>query len=106
MDVRAVLLPPAGLLGACPECFQACRGLLVGFDGLDDAGELVGVQACGSSFDLRELALAERRAADTCLRLTEALQDARHKLTGHLRAKANPDPALSQLDWPARHVAH
>jgi hypothetical protein len=35
---------------------------------------------------------------DTCLRLAAALQDAGARLNKHLRAKACPDPALSQLD--------
>lgn len=35
---------------------------------------------------------------DTCGRLTEALDNARDKLSGHLHAKANPDPALAQVD--------
>jgi hypothetical protein len=34
---------------------------------------------------------------DVCLRLTEALRDARARLVGHLRAQASPDPAMSQL---------
>jgi hypothetical protein len=35
---------------------------------------------------------------DTLLRLTETLDEARHKLADHLYAKAHPDPALSQMD--------
>lgn len=35
---------------------------------------------------------------DTCARLTNALNDARTRLTQHLYAKAHPDSALSQLD--------
>jgi hypothetical protein len=35
---------------------------------------------------------------DTCHRLVDALRDAGARLTGHLRAKACPDPAMSQLD--------
>jgi hypothetical protein len=49
---------------------------------------------------------------DTCLRLVEALHDARVRLLDHLRAKANPDPAMTQLDrpretqWPTTSSAH
>jgi NAD-dependent dihydropyrimidine dehydrogenase PreA subunit len=35
---------------------------------------------------------------DTCVRLTEALRDARNRLVEHLRVQACPDPALSRLD--------
>lgn len=58
--------------------------------------------------DIVEIALGEHRFGgdtlrlvvdhpDTCLRLTEALQDARSRLIAHLHAKAHPDPAMSQL---------
>lgn len=35
---------------------------------------------------------------DTLLRLTETLDEARMRLIQHLRAKAHPDPAMSQVD--------
>jgi hypothetical protein len=35
---------------------------------------------------------------DTCLRLAEALQDARNRLIEHLRTKVSTDLALSELD--------
>jgi hypothetical protein len=35
---------------------------------------------------------------DMLLRLTEMLVEARTKLIRHLRAKAHPDPAMSQVD--------
>ena len=58
--------------------------------------------------DLVEIVLGEYRFGgdtlrlvvdhpDACLRLAEALHDARRKLVEHLRAKASPDPAMSQL---------
>lgn len=37
---------------------------------------------------------------DTLLRLTETFTEARAKLIQHLRAKAHPDPAMSQVDRP------
>ena len=60
--------------------------------------------------DVVEIALGESRIADdtlriivdhpdTCLRLSEAMQEARARLIEHLRAKACPDPAMSQLSW-------
>jgi hypothetical protein len=59
--------------------------------------------------DVVEIALGEYRIGgdmlrlvvdhpETCRRLTEALQDASHRLVQHLHAKASPDPALSRLD--------
>lgn len=59
--------------------------------------------------DVVEIALGEYRIGgdtlrlvvdhpDTCRRLVEALHDAQNRLLNHLRAKANPDPAMSQLD--------
>ena len=59
--------------------------------------------------DLVEIVLGEYRIGgdtlrlvvdhpDTCHRLIEALRDAGTRLTGHLHAKAYPDPAMSQLD--------
>jgi hypothetical protein len=59
--------------------------------------------------DIVEITLGEHRIAgdtlrllfdhpDTCLRIAEALHDARNKLIGHLHAKASHDPAMSQLD--------
>ena len=59
--------------------------------------------------DVVEVALGEHRFGgdtlrlvvdhpDTCLRLVAALHDARNKLIEHLRVKASPDPAMSQLD--------
>lgn len=38
---------------------------------------------------------------DTLLRLTETLNEARHKLVEHLYAKAHPDPAMFQLGRPS-----
>lgn len=35
---------------------------------------------------------------NTCLRLIAALNEAHDKLTQHLHVKANPDPAMSQLN--------
>lgn len=35
---------------------------------------------------------------DTLLRLTETLDEARMRLLQHLRSKAYPDPAMSQVD--------
>jgi hypothetical protein len=54
--------------------------------------------------DLVEITLGEYRIGgdtlrllvdhpDTCLRLTEALSEARARLVGHLRAHAGPNPA-------------
>lgn len=59
--------------------------------------------------DVVEITLGEHRiggdtlrllvdAPDTCIRLIEALHDARDKLIGHLRAEASRDPAMSRLD--------
>lgn len=59
--------------------------------------------------DVVEIALGEYRFGgdtlrlvvddpDTCRRLTEALQDAQHRLVQHHYAKTSPDPAMSQLD--------
>jgi hypothetical protein len=59
--------------------------------------------------DLVEIVLGENRFGedtlrlviddpDTCLRLTEAFNDARNKLINHLHAKASHNPAMSQLD--------
>lgn len=61
--------------------------------------------------DVVEISLGEYRIAgdtlrivvdhpDTCLRLAEALQDARARLTEHLRMKACQDPTMSA----ARHA--
>ena len=55
-----------------------------------------------------EITLGERRFGDdtlrlvidhpdTCLRLTEALNEAHNKLTAHLRAESCQTPAMSQL---------
>jgi hypothetical protein len=33
---------------------------------------------------------------DMCLRLVEALRDARNRLIEHLHAKSSPDPEMSQ----------
>jgi hypothetical protein len=62
-----------------------------------------------SADDVVEITLGEHRIGgdtlrlvvdhpDTFLRLAEALQDAHSSLIKHLHAKANPDPALTQLD--------
>lgn len=59
--------------------------------------------------DLVEITLGEYRIGgdtlrlvvdhpDACRRLVEVLHIARDRLVEHLRAKASPDPALSQLD--------
>jgi hypothetical protein len=59
--------------------------------------------------DVVEITLGEHRFSgdtlrlvvddpDTFLRLAEALQDAHGRLVKHLHAKANPDPALTQLN--------
>jgi hypothetical protein len=59
--------------------------------------------------DVVEITLGEHRIGgdtlrlvadhpDTCLRLAQALRDAHSRLVSHLYAKANPDPALTQLD--------
>lgn len=59
--------------------------------------------------DVVEITLGEHRISgdtlrlvadhpDTCLRLSEAFREAHNTLTKHLHAKANPDPALTQLD--------
>jgi hypothetical protein len=60
--------------------------------------------------DVVEIALGENRIADDtlrividhpdmCLRLSEALQEARNRLIEHLRVKECPDPAMSRLSW-------
>lgn len=60
--------------------------------------------------DIVEVALGEHRIdgatlrlvvdhPDTCLRLAEALHDARNRLIEHLHAKACPDPEISRFDW-------
>lgn len=47
---------------------------------------------------------------DTLLQLTETLGEARTTLTQHLRAKARPDPAMSQVDTSltgaSQHAGH
>lgn len=59
--------------------------------------------------DLVEIALGEHRIGgdtlrlvidhpDMCLRLVEALRDARNRLIEHLHAKSSPDPEMSQVD--------
>lgn len=59
--------------------------------------------------DVVEITLGEHRIGgdtlrlvadhpDTCLRLAEALREAHTRLFRHLHTKANPDPALTQLD--------
>jgi hypothetical protein len=60
--------------------------------------------------DVVEVTLGEHRIAgdtlrlivdhpDVCLRLMEALHDARNVLIEHQRAKTQLNPAMSQLDW-------